>query len=154
VNGAESIARILATAPRVVVINGTRILKKATLEALKVPVLNTHVGITPRYRGVHGAYWALVNRDRAHCGVTVHFVAPGIDTGGVIHQRTIDVTERDNFTTYPVLQMAVGSTILVRAVQEVLDGTVRTIAGTPDDKRWYHPTILEYLTHRIAKGVK
>ena len=41
-----------------------------------------HAGITPQYRGVHGGYWAVVNNDPEHCGVTIHFVDKGIDTGG------------------------------------------------------------------------
>jgi methionyl-tRNA formyltransferase len=34
--------------------------------------VNIHVGITPKYRGVHGTYWALVNNDVENSGVTVH----------------------------------------------------------------------------------
>ena len=40
--------------PRVVVINGTRILSAATLKTTAAPFINLHAGITPLYRGVHG----------------------------------------------------------------------------------------------------
>ena len=50
--------------------------------AFDTPFVNSHMGITPKYRGVHGAYWALVNEDPG-CGVTIHLVDNGIDTGGV-----------------------------------------------------------------------
>ena len=52
------------------------------LEAVPAVFLNTLAGITPSYRGVHGAYWALVQRQPDACGVTVHLVDAGIDTGG------------------------------------------------------------------------
>jgi len=154
VNGEECRAWVDAQRPAVIVINGTRIVRAQTLAAWKVPVLNTHVGITPRYRGVHGAYWALANNDRDHCGVTVHLVDTGVDTGGVLYQSLIPVTPADNFSTYPALQMAVGSTLLVRAVKDVLEDRVQLITPPEGDRRWYHPTLFEYLYNRTRKGVR
>lgn len=56
--------------PDAIVVNGTRIIGKKLLNAVDSPMVNIHVGITPKYRGVHGGYWALVNDDpeigRAH----------------------------------------------------------------------------------------
>ena len=45
------------------------------------PVINMHAGITLRYRGVHGGYWALAEQHPEWVGTTVHLVDPGIDTG-------------------------------------------------------------------------
>ena len=154
VNAPATWSLVRSLSPKVIVINGTRILSKATLDAFNVPVLNTHVGITPKYRGVHGAYWALANNDPQHCGVTVHMVDAGIDTGGILHQAVITPTRKDNFTTYPILQMALGSKLLCQAVGEVIEGTQRTITGPDGDERWYHPTLWEYCFHRITKGVR
>jgi methionyl-tRNA formyltransferase len=76
-------------APDLIIVNGTRVISAATLAEIKCPIINVHVGITPLYRGVHGAYWALVNNDKAHCGVTVHAIDKGIDTGAILAQDTI-----------------------------------------------------------------
>ncbi|MCC6936767.1 MAG: hypothetical protein IT226_00965 [Flavobacteriales bacterium] len=154
VNSPECWDRVHALSPRAVVINGTRILSKKTIAALGVPVLNTHVGITPMYRGVHGAYWALVNDDRAHCGVTVHLVDEGIDTGGILHQALIEPTDQDNFSTYPVMQMAVGAKLMVRAVSDLITGiaAVKHIEG--ESRRWYHPTLWQYLRNRTKRGIR
>ncbi|HRO39463.1 MAG TPA: formyl transferase [Flavobacteriales bacterium] len=154
VNSPGLLAQLKELAPRLVVINGTRILTGRTLAAIGVPVLNVHAGITPKYRGVHGAYWALVNHDRAHCGVTVHLVDAGVDTGGILHQGVIEPTARDNFTTYPLLQLALGSKLLVQAVDEVLSGRTNRIAGPVEDRRWYHPTLWAYIQHWITRGVR
>lgn len=140
--------------PKVVVINGTRILSARTIGALGVPVLNTHVGITPMYRGVHGAYWALVQGDAAHCGVTVHLVDEGIDTGAVLYRTTIAPTASDNFSTYPTLQMVAGSALMVKAVGEVIAGTARPVIPEGASARWYHPTLWTYWCNRIFKGVR
>jgi folate-dependent phosphoribosylglycinamide formyltransferase PurN len=67
--------------PDLVIVNGTRIISKKVLSSINSKFVNIHVGITPKYRGVHGTYWALVNNDVENSGVTVHFVDEGIDTG-------------------------------------------------------------------------
>jgi len=73
-----------ASHPDVVVVNGTRIIAEKVLHSVPATFLNTHSGITPLYRGAHGGYWALVKKDRANCGVTIHVVDAGIDTGGIV----------------------------------------------------------------------
>ena len=45
--------------PDLLIVNGTRILSKKTLESVSAPFVNIHTGITPAYRGVHGGYWAV-----------------------------------------------------------------------------------------------
>lgn len=144
---------VRSLAPRAVVINGTRILSKKAIAAFDVPVLNTHVGITPRYRGVHGAYWALAQGDRQHCGVTVHLVDEGIDTGGILYQQVIDPTPHDDFSTYPTMQMAVGSKLMVRAVNDLLAGTLRMHSVEGASRRWEFPTLWAYLANWL-RGAK
>ena len=70
--------------PDIVLLSGTRVLPAGALERLKAPVVNVHAGITPRYRGVHGGYWALVEERPSDFGATIHIVDPGIDTGPVL----------------------------------------------------------------------
>ena len=47
--------------PDLIMVCGTGIIKKNIIESLNAPLINIHVGITPKYRGVHGGYWALAN---------------------------------------------------------------------------------------------
>ncbi len=154
VNGPATWELIRSLSPRAVVVNCARILSKKAISAIGVPILNTHVGITPMYRGVHGAYWALTQGDPQHCGVTVHMVDEGVDTGDILHQDVITTTTKDNFTTYPVIQMAVGSKLLVKAQHDVVAGTATPRRVEGESKRWYHPTLWVYLVHRVRRGVR
>jgi hypothetical protein len=61
VNDPETQAQLRRLDPAVVVVNGTRILGRETLTCVAAPFVNTHAGITPYYRGVHGGYWALAD---------------------------------------------------------------------------------------------
>ncbi|AIF47923.1 formyltransferase family protein [Dyella japonica] len=151
----REVMRLLKTwAPDAIVVNGTRILSGKLLGSVDAPFINTHMGITPAYRGVHGGYWALAMNDRARCGVTVHMVDEGVDTGGVLYQSTIDVEDRDNFTTYPIHQMAKAIPLMQAAIQDAAEGRLdpRVEGGT--SKQWYHPTLLFYLKQRLLKGIK
>jgi folate-dependent phosphoribosylglycinamide formyltransferase PurN len=140
--------------PDVVVINGTRIISKKILSAIKCPVINMHAGITPMYRGVHGGYWALVNNDMENCGVTVHLVDEGVDTGNILYQEKISVNHTDNFVTYPSKQLATGIPLLIMAVQNALKNTLSSYERSGNSAQWYHPTIWEYLYYRISRGIK
>jgi folate-dependent phosphoribosylglycinamide formyltransferase PurN len=141
--------------PKVVVINGTRIITERVLSATGAIFLNMHAGVTPLYRGVHGAYWALVSNDPEHCGVTVHVVDKGIDTGSIVAQAHIAPAPEDSFVTYPYLQLAAGLPLLEQAVREALGGNLRCLPAPPGESRlWSHPGIIEYLRNRISSGVK
>jgi methionyl-tRNA formyltransferase len=148
--------RALAEAePEIVVVNGTRIISAEVLKCVAAPFVNMHAGITPLYRGVHGAYWALVDNNRSQCGVTIHLVDKGIDTGGVLAQACIKPTARDNFLTYTYLQLAAGIPTLKIALKEILEGR-DTLQPAPagNSRLWTHPTIGEYFRHRLFSGVK
>lgn len=153
VNAPETIEHLRALAPSVVVVNGTRIIAQRVLEAVSAPFINMHAGITPLYRGVHGGYWALANDDREHCGVTVHLVDAGIDTGTVLGQARIFPTERDTFVTYPLLQLAAGLPILVDAVRAAQASRVEARDGAVGKSRlWSHPTITQYVRGLLRNG--
>ena len=126
INSPQALALIQARNPKVIIVNGTRIVKREILNGTKATFINTHQGITPLYRGAHGAYWALHEGDPAHCGVTVHLVDEGIDTGGILGQKIITPEKQDNFATYPYLQTAAALEILVSSVTDALDGKAKS----------------------------
>ena len=141
-------------APQAVVVNGTRILSKKLLAAVDAPFINTHMGITPAYRGVHGGYWALASDDRERCGVTVHLVDEGVDTGGVLYQARIEPEDEDSFATYPVLQLAAALPLMKAALNDAAEARLAPRTGKGTSKQWYHPTLWGYLSTRSRRGVK
>ena len=145
--------------PDIVVIVTTRILSKKTLESINAKFINIHSGITPLYRGLHGAYWALINKDMENCGVTVHLVDEGIDTGNILYQESItdSVTSKDNFMTYTYLQLAKALPLLKKAIRDIQSNNITAkVNAKPqiDNKLFYHPTLWFYLYNRWFKGVK
>jgi methionyl-tRNA formyltransferase len=156
VNAPEAVSALRDSRPDIVILGGTRILTQETLAAVPATFVNIHAGMAPLYRGVHGAYWALAQGDPAHCGVTVHLVDAGIDTGGILAQVTVAPASEDNFTTYPLLQVAAGLRLLC---DDVLPRLMRGDASTRPapagaSRLWSHPTAWEYLRVRWQRGVK
>jgi methionyl-tRNA formyltransferase len=155
VNSKESINFLKDIDPTVVIVNGTRIISTKVLKCTKAKFINTHVGITPFYRGVHGAYWALVANDIKNCGVTIHEVDQGIDTGLILKQARITISKNDNFTTYPYHQYGVSIAPMKTVLNEIKNNTlVYQKKSFESGKLYYHPTFTGYLYHRIFKGVK
>lgn len=144
-NSAEAIGWLKALEPKVVVINGTRILSRRVLSATDAIFMNTHCGVTPEYRGTHGGYWALRSGKIEACGVTVHLVDAGIDTGDILAQQVIHPTSQDNFATYPYLQIAAAIPDLLRSVDDALQGRHKPYRREGESCLWYHPTLWEYL---------
>lgn len=155
INAQGTIDAIQAFNPDVVIVNGTRIIKGDVINCVPAPFINTHVGITPMYRGVHGGYWSLWNKDAKNFGVTVHYVDTGVDTGKPIFLGRTSPTKADNFVTYPQLQLGVALNAIKDAISKIANGeTVNTVDEDPVcSKQWFHPTIFQYL-RGLFYGVK
>jgi len=155
VNDASVSDQLTKFAPDVVLVNGTRIIKPNILTGVDAAFINTHVGITPMYRGVHGGYWALWNDDPDNFGVTIHVVDPGVDTGQPLRQIRVRPSEDDTFVTYPLLQQAAA----LDAIKDILSDLTDVLepreqpAAHEFSRQWFHPTIGQYLRGRL-RGVR
>ncbi len=154
VNDKKCIEVLKEIQPDIIVVNGTRIISEEVLNCTDAKFINLHAGITPKYRGSHGAYWALYNNDAENAGVTVHFVDSGIDTGSIIYQSVIPVSENDNFVTYPTLQSCIGVEDEIKAIQDIIFDKVERKNNNLPSGLYTHPTIFQYIYKRIFNKVK
>jgi len=139
--------------PHVVAVYGTRIIGKQTLAAVAAPFINYHAGITPKYRGQHPAYWALVEDDADHAGVTIHLVDEGVDTGAVLYQAPVRFAPGDNITTYQFVQMATALPLFVRAIEDALAGRLEPKKVDLPSRKWFPPTLRQYLMNGTRRTV-
>ncbi len=139
--------------PQVVAVYGTRIIREQTLAAVTAPFINYHAGITPKYRGQHAAYWAQVERDGDHAGVTIHLVDAGVDTGAILYQETVAFSPSDNISTYPYAQMVMALPLFVRAIEDALGAQLRPHRADLPSKIWLPPTLPQYLINGMRHSV-
>jgi len=170
VNAPATVEMLRQLEPAVVVVLGTRIIASTVLDAVTCPFVNLHAGITPRYRGMHGVYWALSEGRPDLVGTTVHLVDTGIDTGRVLGRAYFTVGPDDSIATYPYLNLVEGLPVLAHQVDRLLDadgspaGSRPVVSGassdpaaelTPGDSRlWSHPTLWGYLGRRLVSGLR
>lgn len=65
----------------------------AVLQVPRLGTINLHDGLLPKYRGRNATGWAL--RNEGDYGVTFHYMEEEFDTGAVLAQRPIPVTDND-----------------------------------------------------------
>jgi len=140
--------------PDAVVVIGTRMIRKKTLQCVPAPFINYHAGLNPKYRGMNGGYWAHATGDIENAGVTVHLVDSGVDTGGALYNASFKAGPRDNFVTYPYLQAAAARPLLNSAVEDALKGDKFAFDNRDlPSKQWFHPTIWQYLWTGVTRHV-
>lgn len=155
VNDRSCMELLQSIQPDVVIVNGTRIISKKILQCIDAVFINSHVGITPQYRGVHGGYWALANNDKENCGVTIHLVDPGIDTGSILQQAIIFPENKDNFITYPYHQYGLAINMMREVLKKINENQLKPYQkANVKSYLYYHPTFTGYLYYFFFKGIK
>ncbi|TPL95404.1 formyl transferase [Mesorhizobium sp. B2-3-12] len=152
-DGPECLRAIETIKPGVVLLNGCRLISREMLAKMPCPVLNYHAGITPKYRGMNGGYWALTSGDPENFGTTVHLVDAGVDTGGVLKQVRGKPKQGDTISSYALRQAAFSRDICVEAVSDALAGKLATFDPGLPSKQWYHPTICFYVWTGLRTGI-
>lgn len=87
---------------------------------------NLHGSLLPQYRGAAPINWAIINGEK-ETGVTTFFLTHEIDTGKIIRQRTIPISEEDNAGTIHDALMVVGAGLVTETVDLILANKVMTI---------------------------
>ncbi len=152
-NSPELVETIARLKPAVVLLNGCRLLSRQTLDGIACPVLNYHAGITPKYRGMNGGYWALATGDAENFGATVHLVDAGVDTGEILYQVRGRPEPGDNLSNYALRLASLSRGICIDAVSDALAGKLRPKTTALPSIQWYHPTVWFYLWTGVTKGV-
>ena len=83
-NSPQSVACLKKWSPELIVFTGGDILRKRLLDVPRLGVLNAHLGLLPKIRGMSSPEWSLMNE--IPVGVTIHKIDEGIDTGPVLQQ--------------------------------------------------------------------
>ena len=110
----------------IVVVAYGKILPKAVLDYCKYGCINLHVSLLPKYRGAAPMQRAIMNGEEK-TGVTVMYMAEGLDTGDIIAQEEFAIEKDDDFEAIHDRSAVVGSKLLIKALGDIADGkAVRT----------------------------
>ena len=96
-------------------------------DLLGVPALgslNVHFSLLPQYRGAAPVPWSLV-RGESRTGVTVFWIAEGLDTGPIFLQRGLDIGPNEDAEGLFSRLVALGLEVLEQTLDELAAGCVR-----------------------------
>ena len=91
----QAIEEIRALQPDAIVVMAYgQILPRSVLEIPRIACLNLHSSLLPRWRGAAPIQAAIAAGD-SETGITVIYMAEGLDTGDILLQRRIDISPTD-----------------------------------------------------------
>lgn len=93
---------------------------------------NLHASLLPDYRGAAPINWAIINGDR-QTGVTTFFINEDIDTGAIIKQEAIGISDTASAGELHDQLMTLGSKVVVETVELIEGGKIEPLkqkAGT------------------------
>ena len=91
----ESVAEVAALAPEVIVVMAYgQILPRSVLQIPRLACLNLHASLLPRHRGAAPIQAAIEAGDAA-TGITVMYMAEGLDTGDILLTKETPIFRRD-----------------------------------------------------------
>lgn len=99
-----------------------RMLPESVWNMPRLGTFNLHASLLPQYRGAAPINWAIINGDK-ESGVTTFFLKHEIDTGDVIMQEKVEITESDNAGTLHDKLMLIGGGTVVETVRSIVNGT-------------------------------
>jgi len=113
----------------IVVVAYGKILPPAVLDYPEYGCINVHVSLLPKYRGAAPMQRAVMNGE-SETGVTIMYMAEGLDTGDIISQEAFPITESDDFETVHDRSASLGGRMVVDAIRAIEEGRA---TRTPQD---------------------
>lgn len=135
--------------PDLGVLYGTNIIKEQIFSIPRMGSINLHQGLAPYYRGGPTVFWELFNGE-VEIGLTIHFVAPKVDTGDIVMQRRLPLRyDPEKYGTNFEAFLAEFRTtlsepsieLLVESIRSIAEGTAqRQVQDITKGKRYRLPT--------------
>ena len=94
INNESSLRLIKEFKPDLLVsIQGNEVFKRPLIELAPKGCINLHTALLPKYRGLMPTFWVIKNQEK-ETGVSVFFVDEGIDSGPIIVQRRVKLSNK------------------------------------------------------------
>ena len=106
-----------------------KILPKSVLDYPKHGCINVHVSLLPKYRGAAPMQRAIINGEK-ETGVTIMYMAEGVDTGDIIATEAFPIGAEDDFEAIHDRSAKTGAKLLVKTIADIAEGTA---TRTPQD---------------------
>lgn len=103
-----------------------RMLPEVVWKMPSMGTFNLHASLLPKYRGAAPINWALMNGE-TETGVTTFFINENIDTGSVLAQEKVAISENMNAGELHDTLMHLGATLTVKTLNEIAKSEAKAI---------------------------
>ena len=107
-----------------------RMLPEVVWSMPRLGTFNLHASLLPQYRGAAPINWAVINGD-TETGVTTFFLKHEIDTGAVIRQVRVPISDTDCVGDVHDRLMLLGGRVVCETVDAIIDGSAE---ATPQEE--------------------
>ncbi|WP_168121950.1 methionyl-tRNA formyltransferase [Paenibacillus sp. HB172176] len=136
----EAVAELAAYRPELIVTAAYgQILPKAVLELPRLGCINVHGSLLPKYRGGAPIQRSIINGE-ASTGVTIMYMAAGLDTGDMIASVELPILEEDTSGTMFEKLSAAGAKLLGETLPSIMDGTAARVPQN-EEEATYAPNL-------------
>lgn len=144
--------------PDVIAFTGGGLIRREVLQASRLGILNCHLGMLPRYRGMDVVEWPVLERDQddqpLQVGLTVHFMDRGLDTGPILLRRPMDIRPHDTFCSIRTRMGPAMVEMMMEAIRNLRDGTAKIMPQSIEQGRQYfvmHPRMQTCAERRLQR---
>jgi len=110
------------------------IINSQKIQNIQRPIVNLHISYLPFNRGAHPNFWS--HYEDTPCGVSIHEIDEGIDTGKIIYRKKIELEENESLQgSYAILLNSIES-LFKENIEEIESYTYKTIQS--DEIGTYH----------------
>jgi methionyl-tRNA formyltransferase len=122
INTDEGVGALLRMRPDLLVVAAYgQILSKEVLSVPRLGAINVHASLLPKYRGAAPVAYAILNGE-TQTGVTIIKITPGLDSGDMILQESLDILPDDTTGTLEARLAVLGAKLAVEAVRKYQTG--------------------------------
>ncbi len=109
-----------------------QIVPEILLETPKYKAINVHASLLPKLRGGSPLHRAIIN-GYEETGITIMYMAPGMDDGDIITSKSIKIEDIDNVGTIHDKLSILGRDLLLKTLPDIFNGNVKRIKQDPDE---------------------
>lgn len=108
-----------------------QILSGEILEMPRLGCINIHASLLPKYRGAAPIQWAIIDGEK-ETGVTIQQMDIGVDTGDILAQKIVPITDEDTGESLFDKLCVAGSSLLIETLPKLQAGEITPV---PQDEK-------------------
>jgi methionyl-tRNA formyltransferase len=123
---------------------GGGLLRENFLNSFSFGVLNCHMGILPKYRGMDVVEWPFLENEKNNVGITCHLMDKGIDTGDILEVVKVDSSKFNDFIELREYLSGVMYTLMLKNISSISLGDFKKSNQFQSDGKQYfvmHPLL-------------